>query len=59
MTEAQLKLIVHAIVLANNARADLGVKALDGISARPSVASLNRTLERLASIETTLTAAIA
>lgn len=51
-------LVQHAIFLADNARRDLGLKAGDGANARPPVATLNRTLERLDSIITTLTKAL-
>lgn len=38
------------LTLAENARDDLGLNAGDGPKARPTVAQLNRTLERLGSI---------
>lgn len=41
------------LTLAENSHADLGLNAGDGVKARPTVAQLNRTLERLASIADT------
>jgi len=58
MTPAQKQLVQHAIFLADNAQRDLGQNAQDGVRGRPTVAQLNRTLERLASIVTTLAAAL-
>lgn len=58
LTTAQRQLVAHAIMIAENASRDLCSKAADGPSARPSVATLNRTIERLASIETTLKAVL-
>ena len=51
MTRAQRNLIKFAATIASNARAELGSNTANGASARPTVAQLNRTLERLASIE--------
>lgn len=58
ITGASRDLVQHAIFLADNARRDLGLKAGDGASARPPVASLNRTLDRLDSIIETLAKAL-
>lgn len=51
LTYTERQMIVHARLCATAARQDLGSKAADGEKARPTVASLNRTMERLASIE--------
>ncbi|MFZ5715734.1 MAG: hypothetical protein ACOY3N_23150 [Bradyrhizobium sp.] len=58
ITGASRDLVQHAIFLADNARRDLGLRAGDGASARPGVATLNRTLERLDSIIVTLAKAL-
>lgn len=57
-TGTRRTLVQHALFLADSARRDLGLKAGDGASARPTGATLNRTLERLDSIVTTLTKAL-
>lgn len=59
MTLAQRQLVAHAIMLADNAACDLCRNAGDGPKARPTVATLNRTAERLASIEHILKAVFA
>lgn len=54
LSEIDRKSIAHAIMIASNAERELGSKAGDGAKARPTVGQLNRTLERLCSIQTVL-----
>lgn len=54
LTDLDRRTIAHALMCASNAISDLGSKAADGPKARPAVATLNRTMERLASIEALL-----
>ncbi len=51
MTSEQRRMLAHAIMVAQNASSDLGRNAGDGPKARPTVAQLNRTMERLESIQ--------
>lgn len=50
VTHAERRAFEFIAMLAANAHADLSTKAGDGPKARPTVAQLNRTLDRLASI---------
>lgn len=59
LTDIDRRTIAHALMCAQNASRDLGMKAGDGPKARPTVATLNRTMERLASIETLLAQVLA
>lgn len=58
LTETQIKAVQFAKEVAIMAEADLGRNAGDGPKARPAVAQINRTLERLQSIEKLLTDAL-
>lgn len=54
LTDIDRRTLAHALICARNAQQDLGSKAADGVNARPGVATLNRTMERLASIQALL-----
>lgn len=51
LTDFDRRTIAHALMCAQNAIKDLGANAADGPKGRPTVKSLNRTMERLGSIE--------
>lgn len=51
LTAIDRRTIADALMCAQNAERDLGSKAADGPKGRPTVATLNRTMERLASIQ--------
>lgn len=51
LTDIDRRTLAHALMCAKNAQRDLGAKAAEGPKARPTAATLNRTMERLASIE--------
>lgn len=54
LSDIDRKTVAHALMCAQNAIRDLGASAADGTRGRPTIATLNRTMERLASIETLL-----
>lgn len=51
LTDIDRRTLAHALMCAQNAIRDLGSKAADGPKARPTADTLNRTMERLGSIE--------
>lgn len=58
MTEDDKASFRRIAIFANAAYRDLSGKAADGAKARPTVAQLNRTLERLLDIRSEATAAL-
>jgi hypothetical protein len=54
LTTIDRKTLAHALMCARNAKDDLGSNSWESIKHSPAIHSLNRTMERLASIETLL-----
>lgn len=54
LSPTQVDALVHAFNLAEAADKDLRTNAGDGARARPTLAQINRTLDRLVSIKNTL-----